>query len=208
MTDEFGDLRARIARHDPARHLDAAARLQAVSAEEIRERTMRTIEDTITPVSPPRPSRRLAFALGGVAVAIGAAVAVGVAASGDSVSVGEDKAATTLALTAPAGDSTVIGSCMAFDVNVLRGMPVAFGGTVTKVEAGTVTLDVDRWYTGGDAGTVTIANPDAGNVSIDGVEFTAGTRYLVTATDGAVNSCGFTGPATPDLERAFDQAFS
>ncbi len=38
--------------------------------------------------------------------------------------------------------------------------------------------------------------------------FRVGERYLVTATDGTVNGCGFSGPATPELERAFEEAFA
>jgi len=202
VTDD-SDLRARLARHDPARRADAAARLHAVTEPELRERIVRTIEETTTtPVPRARPGRRLAFALGGVAVAVAAVTAATAFRGGDA----PDDAGTTLALRAPRSDT--MASCVAFDVAVLREMPVAFAGTVASVGDGTVTLDVDRWFAGGDADRVTVANPDAANVSIDGVEFTTGTRYLVTATDGTVNSCGFTAPATPDLERSFEQAFS
>lgn len=101
-----------------------------------------------------------------------------------------------------------MGSCVAFDVAILREMPVAFGGTVVATSAGSVTLDVDRWYKGGSADQVTIATPDGTtSVALDGVEFTQGARYLVTATDGNVNTCGFSGPATAELEKAFAEAF-
>ena len=112
---------------------------------------------------------------------------------------------TTLALSLPPSD--VAGSCIVFDVQFLAQMPVAFGGTVTAVDPGQVTVDVDRWYRGGDADVVTIAVPDQNSVALDGVDFRAGERYLITATDGTVNTCGFSGPATPDLEQAFDEAF-
>ncbi len=86
-------------------------------------------------------------------------------------------------------------------------MPVALAGTVTEVQPEQVTVDVDRWYRGGDADVVTIAVQSGNSVALDGVDFRQGERYLITATDGTVNGCGFSGPATPDLEQAFDQAF-
>ena len=33
-------------------------------------------------------------------------------------------------------------------------------------------------------------------------------QYLVTAYDGVVSYCGQTGPATPELQDVFDQAFA
>jgi hypothetical protein len=70
-----------------------------------------------------------------------------------------------------------------------------------------VTLDVDRWFKGGSADVVTVAVPER-NTSIGTVELVEGKRYLVTATNGTVNACGYTGEATPDLEAAFEQAFT
>jgi len=84
---------------------------------------------------------------------------------------------------------------------------VALAGTVTAVGADRVTLDVDRWYRGGSAEVVTIAVPVDSSAALDGVEFRDGERYLVTATDGTVNGCGFSGPADAQLERAFEEAF-
>jgi hypothetical protein len=34
-----------------------------------------------------------------------------------------------------------------------------------------------------------------------------GEQYLITATDGNVNYCGFSGPSTPELRSAFEEAF-
>ncbi len=42
---------------------------------------------------------------------------------------------------------------------------------------------------------------------IGGVEFVPGQQYLITAYDGVVNYCGHSGPATPELQALFDQAF-
>ena len=113
---------------------------------------------------------------------------------------------TTLALSVAPSD--VANSCIMFDVAYLAEMPVALAGTVTAIEPRRVTLEVDRWYRGGDADLVTIGVQDTNSVALDGVEFVEGERYLVTATNGVVNGCGFSGPATPELEQAFEQAFA
>jgi hypothetical protein len=137
-----------------------------------------------------------------LALGVGTAVLAG---GGDSPAA---KAKTTLGLKAPASaGGPVMGSCIMFSVDILKDMPVAFGGTVTGVSAGTVTLDVDRWFKGGGADVVTIAVPET-NTSVGTVDFVQGKRYLVTATDGTVNSCGYTGEATQDLEASFEQAFT
>jgi len=101
-----------------------------------------------------------------------------------------------------------MSSCLPFDVATLAGMSPAFAGTVTSVDGGKVVLDVDRWYAGGEAEQVLLSQPDATtSAALDGVTFEEGERYLVTAAQGTVNGCGYSGPATPELEAAFDQAF-
>jgi hypothetical protein len=113
---------------------------------------------------------------------------------------------TTLDLALPPSDA--LASCIQFDVAFLRQMPVAFAGTATEVGGGRVVLAVDRWYRGGDADRVVLSVPgEQTSVALDGVDFRDGGRYLVTATDGTVNGCGFSGPATPELEDAFARAF-
>lgn len=42
---------------------------------------------------------------------------------------------------------------------------------------------------------------------IDGFEFEVGKQYLITAADGNVNYCGYSGIATPELTAAFSDAF-
>ena len=104
--------------------------------------------------------------------------------------------------------SDVMASCMQFDVALLRDMPVAFAGTVTDIAPGSVRLDVDRWYTGGDADEVVLAVPgQQSSAALDGVNFVEGDRFLLSAADGTVNGCGYSGPATAELEGLFDTAF-
>lgn len=109
---------------------------------------------------------------------------------------------------AMAGSGPSMSSCIQFSVGILADMPVAFSGTAVEVGNGTVLLDVDHWYRGGDAQQVEISSPDLSTVSLDGaVTFSDGQRYLVTATDGVVNSCGFTAEWNADTAAAFDEAF-
>ena len=70
-----------------------------------------------------------------------------------------------------------------------------------------VRLSVVRWFAGGDATTVELVAPDGMEALIGGIDFVEGERYLVTATDGVVNYCGFTGLATPELTAIFERAF-
>jgi hypothetical protein len=78
---------------------------------------------------------------------------------------------------------------------------VAFGGTVTAIEGDRVVLDVDVWYQNGEADQVElVAGADMPSAALDGVDFVPGTRYLVTVVDGAVGICGYSGPASPELE--------
>ncbi len=103
-----------------------------------------------------------------------------------------------------------MSSCIAFDVNFLAALPVAFAGTATEITDTTVMLSVDRWFTTDSAETdvVAITLPAGGtSAALDRVDFVIGDRYLVTATDGVVNGCGFSGPATPEFEAAFTSAF-
>jgi hypothetical protein len=44
-------------------------------------------------------------------------------------------------------------------------------------------------------------------VSLDGFEFVRGERYLITATEGTVNFCRYSGPWSQNLADAFQEAF-
>jgi hypothetical protein len=105
------------------------------------------------------------------------------------------------------GDGDSLASCIQFDVAVLADMSPAFAGTVSSVDGDTVTLDVHHWYAGGDAATVTLRAPAGLQALIDGFDFQAGEKYLITAADGNVNYCGYSGLATPELTAAYTDAF-
>lgn len=154
-----------------------------------------------------RRSRLLLTVAASVAV-LGVGSVVAVTLGGDGAGTVDDPV-TALALTAPGGDP-MTAMCMAFDVEALRQAPMALAGTVTKIEDRTVTLDVDRWYKGGDADVVTIALPpgDVSPALVPGVDFVQGGKFLVTAYENTVNGCGFSGPATAELTKSYDEAFA
>ena len=225
MSDD--ELRARLARIDPAPAGSPVDPVTSPRASELVERAMST-PNVQTPdlqtsdghtsdghtSGVPAPAddlaarrRRRRWLLPAAAAAILIALVGGFLLLGGGTDPIRDEDPTTLALSLPPGDAA--GSCLVFDVQFLAQMPVALAGSVTAIEGGLVTLDVDRWYRGGDADLVTVAvPPQQSSAALDGVDFRVGERYLITATDGVVNGCGYSGPATPELEQAFEQAFA
>ena len=116
--------------------------------------------------------------------------------------------AAALELSMPSTDP-VMAMCLALSADELRRMPVAFGGTATAVTDSTVTIAVETWFSGGDAATVELTTPPDAPVALlgYGIDFEVGTRYLVSSTAGAVNICGFSGEATPELQAVYDEAY-
>jgi hypothetical protein len=177
----------------------------SLRAQELLESVMLMTEQTPDTAAPRwrRPTLFVAAATAVVAIGVGTVLAN----TGDPTRlVRTPQARSVLALNAEGGQGVSSHSCVQFSVDVLRNMPVAFGGTVTDINESTVSLTVDRWFKGGTAEIVTVARPP-GNTSIPDVAFAKGTRYLITATDGTVNSCGFSAEATPQLEKSFERAF-
>ncbi|MCW2636289.1 MAG: hypothetical protein JWQ99_2656 [Blastococcus sp.] len=213
MSDEV--LRTRLSRIDPAPAGSPVDPVTSPRASELMERAMqadhmqtdRMQTDHMQTIDPPAPPDELAPRRRRRPLLLAAAAAVLIALVGggsalwnrDAPSTGDPSS--TLALELPAPDATA--SCKVFDVDVLAQMPVALAGTVATVEPGQVALDVDHWYRGGTADRVTIAVRE----NMDGVDFRTGGRYLISAIDGTVTSCGLSGAATPELERAFAEAF-
>ncbi len=171
-----------------------------------------------TPNEPPSPSRkRRAVALRddrrkliwsiGVALWIIAMVAAIVAMmNGDGgVSTDGENVATPLVLSVGAGGASA--SCLPFSVEILATMPQAFTGTVTSVEADAITIAVDRWYAGGTASLVRLETIGDAQALLGGFSYDVGSSYLLTASDGTLSYCGYSGPSTPELEASFERAF-
>lgn len=99
-------------------------------------------------------------------------------------------------------------SCLPFTVEHLATMPAAFAGTATAVAGDRVVLSVDHWYVGGSAAEVTLAMPEGAHGALIGdIDFREGRQYLITAENGTVGLCGFSGESTPAMRAAFDAAF-
>lgn len=203
MNDD--ELLARLRAADPAAGTDAPDPW----VDEMAEATMRENDQLTTPLTTIESGRRRArWPLAAAAAAVVALGATGVLLSGagDEPAPPSARPAQVMTLGLPASDA--MGSCLAFSVDVLRPMEVAFSGTATVVESKAVTLRVDRWYKGGDGSQlVKLATLDGAVALEGGVEFEEGRRYLITATGGTVNSCGYSSEWTPEMESAFDEAF-
>ena len=208
MSDE---LRNRIRRLDPM-----GPEVETRPVSEARE-MMEAIMSTETPTTPTerRSSERARLRPDGVTtngstVAISRPLVpvmaglVAIAIAGFALLGGGSPA--PLALSAGDADPSMM-SCLPFSVDILSDMEVAFEGTVTAVDGDVLTLDVVTWFTEGDAEQVTITAPLGMEALIGGIPFESGESYLVTATNGVVNYCGYTAVATPEMRQAFESAF-
>jgi len=153
-----------------------------------------------------RSRRRATWAISAAAATLVAAGVGLVAGRGDPSAPPAAKPAKTMTLTLPAGDAS--GMCLRFSVDALRPMDVALSGTATEVGRSTVTLTPDHWYKGSDGSTtITLRTLGESVILEGGIVFEQGRRYLVTATQGTVNACGFSGQWTPQMAAAYAEAF-
>ena len=198
------ELRDRLAGIDPARDV-ATEPSTTVSSRTRLERIMQTDPNTTTAtkgmVEEKRPWRWIAAAAAAVLVVAGGVVLAG---DGDG---DESPVASGPPVELSLGASDTMASCLPVDADLLAEMPMAFAGTATEVAGETVTLEVEQWYVGGDASTVILRSQAGMEALIDGFAFEEGADYLVSASDGSVNFCGFSGPATDELRALYDSAF-
>jgi hypothetical protein len=105
-----------------------------------------------------------------------------------------------------------MGMCIQLTPEVLEPVDLAFDGTVTKIDGEQVTLAVGTWFKGGDSDDVVVTQDKAATaaqmIELDGVLLEEGKRYLVSATGGVVNGCGFSGEHSAQLEGIFREAFA
>ena len=199
MNDD--ELRQRLRRIDPVAD---DAPVEHPTTPSSRQRLERIMETTTIGTEQSDPDPKTGRGRWLVAVAACALVVIGVSvvAFGGS---DDDSSAPPLELAL--GESDVMASCLAPSADILADVPVAFAATATASDGETVTLEVDRWYTGGDAETVQLQAPSGMEALIDGFAFEVGEQYLVSATDGTVNFCGMSGAASPELQAMYDDAF-
>ncbi|SDC01025.1 hypothetical protein [Nocardioides lianchengensis] len=213
--DRDDELRARLRAADPAASLGPAD----------PERVARLLEDTMSHDTETQvPERRtgtrgrnpLTWLVAAAAVLVIGGVGVftltgspdddsapPVAENGTGSSDGPEPV--VISLRAPTGAS---GRCMVPNAEVLAQQQVAFAGTVDEISDGTVVLTPTTTYAGDEADRVEVVQPSEEMTQLIGaVDFQVGETYLVSATDGQVTVCGFSGPATPELEQLYTDAF-
>ncbi len=190
MTDD--DLRNRLAASNPTPPSEPVDPITSGRARALMENVMTTT--TSKPRIEPRRYRLVGAVAAALVVVIGGAALLGPGTAGEP-----------LVLAGPGGDITSI--CMPFEVGTLGDMTPAFGGTVVELTDSVATIEVDRWFTGGDAEIVEIQYTPGFEALIGTPTLEVGQRYLITAADGVVNGCGYSGMATPEYEAAFEQAF-
>jgi hypothetical protein len=194
---EHEELKSRLQKLDPASGLEIRS-VDDESSQKMLEKVMNQPVESKNP----RPAWYLIGAAAVAAVAFGAASLLG-SGSDPNVIASPDQDALELSL----GEPDAMASCLAPSAEFLRDMPLAFAGTATSVEGEYVSLTVDEWFVGGDAATVRLLAPSGFEALIGGITFEEGSSYLVSANDGTVNYCGFSGESTPELRAMYDEAF-
>jgi len=197
------DLQSRLRDADPAR------RTPPPDPSWIDTLAQSTMEAPMTTPEPAAGTRRTWILTAAAAVLVAALGVAGWSALSDdnrADQVAREKTVTTL--TVPEPDPMMM--CMQLTPETVGQMQVAFDGTVSSIEGEEVTLDVTKWYVGGDTDQVKLVqnSPDA-MIALEGdIELEQGQRYLVTAHDGQINGCGFTALWSQELQDIFDQAFA
>ena len=199
MNDD--DLRQRLAALDP--HSGAVS---PVSGEPFTSLRAQNLLESV--MSTPDPSSRRRPVLLAAAASVTVAAAVGGVLLLQGSDAPDPAPQATAPLTLALSQDDPFASCMVFSPDDLKTQQSAFAATATSVTPTAVTLDVERWYVGGDASTVVLTQPGGASApALTGVAFVEGERYLVSAAEGQVVGCGYSGAATPDFEAAFDKAF-
>ena len=121
-------------------------------------------------------------------------------------STGRETGETTV-LSAPAGVGS--GRCAVASADVLARQTLAFDATVTALTDGLVTLEPTKFYAGEPTDVVEVqAPPRVLSELLLAVDFEEGERYLVSAVEGEVSVCGYSGAWSPELERLYVAAFA
>lgn len=201
MSDE---LRERLARLDPMH--------SGVPTEPTTTESSRELLETIMSTPTKQPTERAADkSRRGWTVAVAAVSALVLAVAGVLALVGGEDTppAAEPPLELVAGGEDIMASCIMFSPEELdRVAEIAFEGSVTAVDGDTITISVDTWFRGDEAGEVILRAPQGMEALIGGIPFEAGGQYLISAQGGNVNYCGFSGASTPDLRAGFEAAFA
>jgi hypothetical protein len=126
--------------------------------------------------------------------------------STDAPPVAGGPARTVTELGAP--DAAAYGRCMVPTADALAQREVAVDATVSQVVGDKITLTPTHWYAGTPTDLVRV-DATRGDLQqlLGAVDFQQGGRYLVSATDGQVSVCGFSGAYSDDLAALYEKAF-
>ena len=214
MTDHDDELLARLRAADPAAALPPT---DPASVDRLLEDTMSNDLQHESRETGARDRSPMTWLVAAAAVAIIAGVGFFAAAqlSGDdptppSATDGSGAGSTDLTVTelAAPGQAAYAARCMVPDAQMLATQTIAFDGVVDDITDGLVTLTPSRFYAGAETEQVQVRAPAAELQALIGaVEFKDGERYLVSARNGRVSVCGFTGPYRPELAALYEEAF-
>jgi hypothetical protein len=207
MTDPQDEAELRLRAADPAGP-SRALPPPRVERAELLEGIMSTTTEPVAQ-APSSKSSRPRWLLAAAAVIMIAAAGTTIALTVGNDSGHHPSAAKTVkTLKLPSVRPGGTASCIRFTIGILRDKQVAFDGTAIEVTDNDVLLTVNHWYKGGNADEVRLENNPSPGIALEGgVEFKTGHRYLVTATNGTVNICGYTAEWSADLANSFRQAF-
>ncbi len=188
------------------RRLDPARNVAPLPEHRIEEIVMNSITTPDTAEQPhdavERNARRRR--LGIVAALAGAAAAAAIVTA---VVVSQPAPGGTLALSLAETDG-IQTACIPIAPEWLAESEVAFEGRVTGIDGSTVTLEVLQQYSGEAVRTATIPQGTDDLIELTIGRLELGGTYLISATDGVVMTCGFSGPSTPELKAVYEEAFS
>lgn len=226
--DPSQELRALLAAADPAASLPAADLAEVARLmEHAMSETPQSVETPETRSDGLRERSRLTWIVAAAAAAVivgGTAFAVldngderPPTASGEPVVVDssadaapDDVVTPSITELSVSGEAST-AKCMTPEAapQVVTAQTLVVDATVESISGGVVTLAPTLFYAGEETDLVTVSEPD-GDLSrlLSGVEFVEGGRYLVSATDGQVTLCGFSGPWSERLAAVYDQAFA
>jgi hypothetical protein len=197
---------------DPIDRLRAADPIRAdeVPDASLARVTARIQEHIMTDSYDPnvRPTRGPLCKLGGLALAGAFALAIAVGSNfGGMIPGGGTTDPSSGPSTDPGAAGGGVASCLVYDPASLPMMDVVFDGTVTAVDGDQVTFAVNEGWKGAD-GSITLTAPEE-NVALTGPvpAFEVGGRYLVSASGGTINACGYTLDYDADTAAEWAAAF-
>ncbi|WP_127502126.1 hypothetical protein [Actinoplanes solisilvae] len=211
MTDD-DDLRSRLRRADPAAEMAPLA----------PDRIAHLVENTMTTTPTATPSRPATTRRNTPLLTLAAAALVLIAAVGGWLLLRPQDNQPTTPVAGPATSAAtastvtditapgIAAKCVEPSADQLKSSAdFAFAGTVTAIDAGTVTLKVTKVYHGAASDQVRVAQTgDASETMLGSGKFETGKDYLVSSSKGRMLICGYSGEAaSPGLAQMYDAAF-